>query len=324
MWLISLRRQLERKLANDLATGKTVVQRMAMITGETLSAAIARLQTEISSGMKNFIATGNVTSASGLGLMQNTGLVIPADNINALRFAAHFRAVHRGAFFTEMRSSAVRRLAPEAWGFICPVHTPDGAPCGLLNHLTTHCRATVSSCLRGEHRSTLIGLLVSHGLQPVDSMNPLGVYQDLNDDEEEPVGQRVMFPVLLDGQFLGWMRGLVHVNALVSLLRSAKVTGETLDGVDIPAQLDIGWVPPAPGGAPGHYPGLFLNCGGARILRPVRHLASGLTEWIGTFEQPYLEIACLTSDLQPRSTHQELDPNTMFQLHVLAYTLSRS
>lgn len=27
-------------------------------------------------------------------------------------------------------------------GFICPVHTPDGAPCGLLNHLTMNCIVT--------------------------------------------------------------------------------------------------------------------------------------------------------------------------------------
>lgn len=28
---------------------------------------------------------------------------------------------------------------PESWGFTCPVHTPDGAPCGLLNHITLSC-----------------------------------------------------------------------------------------------------------------------------------------------------------------------------------------
>ncbi len=27
-----------------------------------------------------------------------------------------------------------------SWGFLCPVHTPDGTPCGLLNHLTAVCR----------------------------------------------------------------------------------------------------------------------------------------------------------------------------------------
>ena len=41
----------------------------------------------------------------------------------------------RGSFFQEMRTTEVRALLPDAWGFICPVHTPDGSPCGLLNHL---------------------------------------------------------------------------------------------------------------------------------------------------------------------------------------------
>ena len=34
----------------------------------------------------------------------------------------------------------MRKLLPESWGFMCPVHTPDGSPCGLLNHLTAACK----------------------------------------------------------------------------------------------------------------------------------------------------------------------------------------
>ena len=34
-----------------------------------------------------------------------------------------------------MKTTLVRKLLPESWGFLCPVHTPDGSPCGLLNHL---------------------------------------------------------------------------------------------------------------------------------------------------------------------------------------------
>ena len=33
----------------------------------------------------------------------------------------------------------MRKLLPESWGFLCPVHTPDGSPCGLLNHFTAMC-----------------------------------------------------------------------------------------------------------------------------------------------------------------------------------------
>ena len=49
-------------------------------------------------------------------------------------------SVHRGAYFNDSRTSSVRKLLPEGWGFLCPVHTPDGAPCGLLNHLAASCQ----------------------------------------------------------------------------------------------------------------------------------------------------------------------------------------
>lgn len=66
-----------------------------------------------------------------------------------MRFLSHFRSIHRGniilfftyfiiflhffliynyvgAYFAEMKTTTVRKLLPELWGFICPVHTPDG------------------------------------------------------------------------------------------------------------------------------------------------------------------------------------------------------
>lgn len=62
-----------------------------------------------------------------------------ADKLNFVRYLSHFRCVHRGADFAKMRTTTVRRLLPESWGFLCPVHTPDGEPCGLMNHLTAVC-----------------------------------------------------------------------------------------------------------------------------------------------------------------------------------------
>ena len=48
--------------------------------------------------------------------MQATGLAVVADKLNFYRYTSHFRCVHRGAFFAEMRTTAVRKLLPEAWG----------------------------------------------------------------------------------------------------------------------------------------------------------------------------------------------------------------
>ena len=65
---------------------------------------------------------------------------IPAEPSWAPRYIAHFRSVHRGAYFAQLRTTAVRKLLPDSWGFLCPVHTPDGAPCGLLSHLSAGCQ----------------------------------------------------------------------------------------------------------------------------------------------------------------------------------------
>ena len=85
--------------------------------------------------MGTFLSTGNITSSTGLDLMQVSGYTIVAERLNIFRYMSHFQSVHRGQFFTTMKTTTVRKLLPESWGFLCPVHTPDGSPCGLLNHL---------------------------------------------------------------------------------------------------------------------------------------------------------------------------------------------
>lgn len=47
-----------------------------------------------------------------------------------------------------MQTTEVRKLLPESWGFLCPVHTPDGAPCGLKNHLSYLCECDYLECCR--------------------------------------------------------------------------------------------------------------------------------------------------------------------------------
>ena len=70
----------------------------------------------LESQMENFLSTGNLKSSTGLGLMQNSGLAIVAENINRMRYMSHFRAIHRGSFFQEMRTTEARQLLPDAWG----------------------------------------------------------------------------------------------------------------------------------------------------------------------------------------------------------------
>lgn len=218
-----------------------------------------------------FLATGSVNSISGLGLMQDKGLTIVAENINRMRYMSHFRAVHRGAFFQDMRTTEVRQLLPDAWGFICPVHTPDGAPCGLLNHLTMNCKVTGTP---DEEKVKNIPLVLTElGMVPLKYAGTLDL--------------KSSYVVQLDGMIVGYVPSNIAAR-LVDKLRLFKIKGkkvpDTLEIVLVPLKKTVS-----------QYPGLFLFTGPARMMRPVRNLFTNKIELIGTFEQLYLDI-CVTPE----------------------------
>ncbi|KAL8613329.1 hypothetical protein ACOMHN_052569 [Nucella lapillus] len=273
--------------------------------------------------LEYLLATGNLNSLSGLGLMQAAGLSVIADRLNFYRFLSHFRSVHRGAFFTQMRTTSVRKLLPEAWGFICPVHTPDGTPCGLLNHLTASCQA-----VNTVHSSQgVVSLLDSLGvcLLPDTAWQTHECYQ-----------------VLLDGRVLGYVPDAM-VHSVAGELRKCKVYGQK----EIPPVLEICLVPKSPvasqypglyllstrgGGVPpvleicvvpkspvaSQYPGLYLFSTLARMMRPVLSLQAGgerPVEMIGSFEQVYMDIAARSSEIIPEvSTHVEASLQSIFSV----------
>uniref|UniRef100_A0A3Q2Q067 DNA-directed RNA polymerase subunit beta n=1 Tax=Fundulus heteroclitus TaxID=8078 RepID=A0A3Q2Q067_FUNHE len=147
------------------------------------------------------LATGNLHSKTGLGMLQNTGLAVVADKLNFIRYLSHFRCVHRGAAFARMRTTSVRKLLPESWGFLCPVHTPDGAPCGLMNHMTASCEIITTTA----YTTALPALLCSLGVTPVDG-SPGQAFSDC-------------FPVVLDGAVVGWVEADLAPTVVDSLRR---------------------------------------------------------------------------------------------------------
>lgn len=256
-------------------------------------------QIPIGRKIEYFLSTGNLKSQSGLDLMQAKGYTIIAEKLNNMRFLSHFRSVHRGAFFAEMKTTTVRKLLPENWGFICPVHTPDGHPCGLLNHISITCNILSKSALKEEH-CDISKLCVSLGMNACNS--------DLN----------IIYPsnhytVMLDGRVIGYVSP-EKVNELIGSLRYLKVkqNPELL----IPKDLEIGFIPQSPFPKTNQYPGLFLFTREARLCRPVHNLLLNDTEFISPFEQIYLSIACVEEDIRTDTEYQELNPANI--LSVLA------
>merc|ERR550519_157622 len=185
---------LKEKLDDVCRILKQVILRKAKTVGPTFDLTPTMMNncaTKVGSlekPLENFLGTGNLPSRTGLGLMQDKGLTIMAENINRMRYMSHFRAIHRGSFFAEMRTTEVRALLPDAWGFVCPVHTPDGSPCGLLNHLAT----PVEIVTHLEDSSQIPVVLHQLGIVPVESMEIGG---DLTDT----------YDVILDGRLMGWI-----------------------------------------------------------------------------------------------------------------------
>ena len=115
--------------------------------------------------------------------------------------------------------------------------------------------------------------------------------------------------VQLDGRVIGWARPSLAAQ-LAENLRIWKTEGKQ----EVPMDLEIGLVPEATGG---QYPGLFLFSSRARMMRPVKYLANGRDDQIGSFEQVYMNIACTPAEIEgPDFTHVE--HNTTNFLSILA------
>lgn len=274
----SLRDYLRKSPTNDFTS---------QAFGKDFPAAIFRRTTEnIGQGLEYFLSTGNLISPSGLDLQQVSGFTVVAEKLNFLRFISHFRMVHRGSFFAQLKTTTVRKLLPESWGFLCPVHTPDGSPCGLLNHLAHKCKIMTESV-------------------DVSAVPQLVVELGVVDTSSASTDQHV--PVLLDGKLLGWCTSK-ESKRIADTLRYWKVEGSH----NVPKELEIGFVPQSNGGS---YPGIFMSSTPARMVRPVKYLPLEKEDFVGPYEQPYMSIACVESEIASGdSTHVEFDPTNILSI----------
>jgi DNA-directed RNA polymerase I subunit RPA2 len=270
------------------------------------SAQVDRFSMKSSGGIgkkvAHLLSTGNIVSTTGLDLMQVSGYTIVAERLNFLRYCAHFRSVHRGSFFMEMKTTTVRKLLPDQWGFLCPVHTPDGGPCGLLSHMALKAVAMAypAQVTDNDKVQNLDGLLFSLGVSPVGAGGRSG--------DGHATSTYLHLPVIIDGRSIGGASPVL-CRSIAVYLRRLKVENPPT----IPPTIEVALIPPGNAGAP--YAGLYLFTGAARLIRPVLQRASGKTEFLGPLEQAFMDIACLDEDIREGiTTHQELDPMNMLSL----------
>jgi len=90
-----------------------------------------------------------------------------------------------------MKTTTVRKLLPESWGFLCPVHTPDGGPCGLLNHITISCCPLTHEPYDALTHENLHDLCIKYGMISLDNFSYLA-------DQD-------CYPVMIDGRHAGYI-----------------------------------------------------------------------------------------------------------------------
>ncbi|MGH0158820.1 UNVERIFIED_CONTAM: hypothetical protein FKN15_039089 [Acipenser sinensis] len=298
-WLQSLKIALDKKMQKSNIT----------LNVESLMK-LFNMGLDVTRPFEYLLATGNLRSKTGLGMLQDSGLCVVADKLNFIRYLSHFRCVHRGAAFAKMRTTMVRRLLPESWGFLCPVHTPDGEPCGLMNHMTATCEIVSQSF----PTTSLPALLCSLGVTPVDGM-PSQPYQDC-------------YPVVLDGAMIGWVEKDLAPSVADSL-RNFKVTpGEaelvTPGEAELVTPGEAELVTPGeaelvtPGEAELVTPGEaeLVTPGEAELVTPgeAELVTPGEAELV-TPDELFLDVGILEEEIVPGvMTHQELFPHSMLSV----------
>jgi DNA-directed RNA polymerase I subunit RPA2 len=127
-----------------------------------------------------------------------------------------------------MKTTTVRKLLPEAWGFICPVHTPDGTPCGLLNHITLSCVPLPYEEMSWSNHGKFKKLLTEIGMEPIGS--DFGMIYPSN-----------FLPIMLDGKLIGYVDPKISVT-LVTKLRRLKIA-QLPEYSWLPKGLEVAFLP---------------------------------------------------------------------------------
>ncbi|KAL0092040.1 hypothetical protein J3Q64DRAFT_1674279 [Phycomyces blakesleeanus] len=280
-WLTGIKQQIRNEI-------RMFPAKVDFFNNKYISTACRKTPSDVGSKLSYFMATGNLVSKTGLDLQQATGYTLVAEKLNFYRYISHFRCIHRGAFFAELKTTTVRKLLPEGWGFLCPVHTPDGSPCGLLNHLAHKCK------------------VVNEPLS-VDKLPPLLATLGVSQAVLHSINRPGDVAVMLDGCIIGWCTPK-SAEKIATRLKVLRVNGEK----GVPLDIEIASVPVSYGG---EYPGLYIFSTPARMMRPVKFLANGKTDMIGTFEQVYMDIACMDDEVVPNVTaYQEFAPTNIFSI----------
>ena len=131
---------------------------------------------------------------------------------------------------------------------MCPVHTPDGAPCGLLNHISSKCRPLGVPIVFTENNFKE----ATTGLDYKQVTNDISIFH------------KDFVPIMLNGKIVGFSD---HPEDLEAKLRVLKIKGQ------LPMTLEIAYLPKKP-----FFAGIYMFTGEGRLIREVKHIKTDKIE----------------------------------------------
>lgn len=99
------------QIAQDIRRGTADCD---ILDNSYITKVVRKVNADVGKKLEYFLATGNLVSPTGLDLQQASGYTIVAEKLNFYRYLAHFRCVHRGSFFAELKVSASSDSAAKA------------------------------------------------------------------------------------------------------------------------------------------------------------------------------------------------------------------
>lgn len=115
--------------------------------------------------------------------------------------------------------------------------------------------------------------------------------------------------VQLNGKIIGYCMHEV-ASRIAHLLRYWK----TEKSHNIPLELEIGLIPKSEGG---QYHGLYIFSSKSRMIRPVKYLSLNKEDFVGSFEQVYLNISLgshFSKGVDTQYSHSEINTSNMFSI----------
>ncbi|CDJ46216.1 DNA-directed RNA polymerase I subunit RPA2, putative [Eimeria brunetti] len=261
-------------------------QILASVLKDALFTALIKLRTQYTVELRQVKAAGH-----------DPGLVISSNKFfDAATERCASEIGHKISYFmatgnirtTQLDLQQVRKLLGESWGFLCPVHTPDGAPCGLLLHLSQFAQPVAVPPDRGavaavrlfmKARGACVDLEGISGLPPSD----IGAAAGAQALGQFGGGTVKCIPLVVDGVVVCKIRK-TEFKFWFDQLRHAKGCG--LEGFKTHWEL-VGFDEES-----NQFEGIFMFTMPGRLVRPIKHLASGRVEFIGPLQQPWMSIAC--------------------------------